>query len=134
MPERDEKTINAGRERLSSQLGAIGDVLPGSIVERYTRCGKAACRCKADPPQLHGPCLQWSRNVGGQSTTRLLSPEQVERYRPWFEEAKRLRELVKELEALCVERVEAAEGWSPPERRRSSAKKQPQHKENKPSR
>jgi len=30
-------------------------VLPGSLVERTVRCGKANCRCHAEPPELHGP-------------------------------------------------------------------------------
>jgi hypothetical protein len=39
VPERKEEQI----ERIIGQLGEIGHVLPGSIVERYNRCGKAAC-------------------------------------------------------------------------------------------
>jgi hypothetical protein len=124
----------AAKERICRQLGAIGLVLPGSIVDRWTRCGKTPCRCKDDPPQLHGPYPQWSRTVAGQNTTRLLSPEQVERYRPLVEEAKRLRELVRELEVLCVEQVEAPEGWGPPERRAREAENPAQRKAKRPSR
>jgi hypothetical protein len=120
--------------RITRQLGEIGYVLPGSIVERYNRCGKAACRCKADPPQLHGPYRQWTNNTGGDSTTRLLSTEQVERYRSWFEEARRLRELVRELEALCVEAAEYAEGWAPPKRRSPTAQKPRKDKKKEPRR
>jgi hypothetical protein len=130
VPERKEEQI----ERIIGQLGEIGHVLPGSIVERYNRCGKAACRCKADPPQLHGPYRQWTNNTGGDSTTRLLSTEQVERYRSWFEEARRLRELVRELEALCVEAAEYAEGWAPPKRRSPTAQKPRKDKKKEPRR
>jgi hypothetical protein len=28
-------------------------VLPGSITERRTRCGRRNCGCHADPPRLH---------------------------------------------------------------------------------
>ena len=37
-----------------------GPVLPGSLIERTMRCGKANCHCHAEPPELHGPYLQWS--------------------------------------------------------------------------
>ncbi len=121
-------------ESIIRQLGEIGYVLPGSIVERYTRCGKSPCRCKSDPPQLHGPYRQWSNNTGGESTTRLLSTEQAERYRPWFEEARRLRELVRELEALCVEAAESAEGWLAPERHPPTARKSRNDKKKEPRR
>jgi hypothetical protein len=99
--------------RLRAQLAQIGFALPGSIVERRMRCGKAGCRCKADPPQLHGPYIQWTRKVAGKTVTRTLSKQQYERYRPWFDNARRLRELVAELEALSLRTVERAEEWTP---------------------
>jgi len=101
--------------RLAAELARIDGALPGSIVERYQRCGKAACRCKADPPQLHGPYIQWTRKVAGKTVTRTLTKEQYERYRPWFDNARRLRELARELEELSLHTIEAAEGWKPPD-------------------
>jgi hypothetical protein len=112
----EELADDLGREldRIRAELSTIGPALPGGIVDRWTRCGKSPCRCKADPPQLHGPYPQWTRKEKGKTTTRLLSPGQIERYRPLFEEAQRLRELVRELEMLCTAAVENAEGWLPP--------------------
>ena len=46
--------------------------------------------------------------------TRTLSPAQLERYRPLFDNTKRLRELIGELETLSAEAVEHAEGWAAP--------------------
>lgn len=43
------------------EIGEIGYALPGSVVVRSTACGKATCRCKADPPELHGPYVSWIR-------------------------------------------------------------------------
>ena len=78
------------------------------------RCGKASCRCRADPPELHGPYLQWTRRgTDGRTVTRYLSPEQLECYQPWLDNARRLREIVSELEARCLRVVERAEGWDP---------------------
>src|SRR5581483_108487 len=82
------------RRRLAGALAAIDFVLPGSITVRHLRCGKAACHCKADPPQLHGPYISWTRKVQGKTVTRLLSPEQLERYRAGFDNARRVRELI----------------------------------------
>jgi hypothetical protein len=39
------------------------------------------------------------------------TPEQVERYQPCLDNARRLRELITELEALTINAVERAEGW-----------------------
>jgi hypothetical protein len=100
------------QQRLARQLGEVGFVLPGSIVERHMTCGKPGCRCKADPPVLHGPYIQWTRKVGNKTVTKLLSPEQRDRYQPWFDNARRLRELTAELEALSLHTIENAEHWN----------------------
>lgn len=80
--------------------------LPGSITERMTRCGKPTCRCRADPPQLHGPYLQWTRTEAGKTVTRLLTPEQADRYQAWIDTTRRLRELLRDLEDLGVQTAE----------------------------
>src|SRR5215469_16853757 len=72
----------------------------------------ARCRCHSDPSQLHGPYPTWIRKVGAKTVTRTLSPAQAERYRPLFDNARRLRELTRELETLTAEVVEQAEGWT----------------------
>jgi hypothetical protein len=99
------------------EIGKIGYALPGSVVTRSTACGKPVCRCKADPPELHGPYVSWIRKSDGKPITRKLTPDQEQRYRPWFDNARRLRELLAELESLSLEAFQQAEG--PRERRKS---------------
>lgn len=105
------KATARAQQRLARQLAQIDYALPGSVVTRMMRCGNRGCRCHADPPQLHGPYLQWTRKVEGKTVTRMLSPEQLERYQPWLDNAQRLRELVHQLETLTTEAMERAEGW-----------------------
>ena len=73
------------------------------------RCGKQNCRCKAEPPSLHGPYLHWTRTVAGKTVTRTLTQEQVARYQPWFDNARRLREALTALEAQSVQAFADAE-------------------------
>lgn len=103
----------AERDRLTAQIAAVGFVLPGTVNQRYTRCTSKGCRCRADPPQPHGPYLDWTRKVAGKTVTRRLSPEQYQRYKPWFDNARQLRELTARLEALSLATAEHAEGWQP---------------------
>jgi hypothetical protein len=42
----------------------------------------------------------------------MLTPEQLDRYRDWLNNARRLRELTTELETLTIQTVEQAEGWA----------------------
>jgi hypothetical protein len=62
-------------------------------------------------PELHGPYLQWSYTLQNKRFTRWFTPEQEERYRPRIKAARRLRELVTELERLEILSAERAEGW-----------------------
>jgi hypothetical protein len=92
---------------IASELATIGPVLPGTVLRRETRCGRANCRCHAEPPQLHGPYWWWTRSVGGKTVTRMLSDEIYEDYRAYFEDQRRARELLGELESLALSALEA---------------------------
>jgi hypothetical protein len=111
MSAQDARRTRRAHARLLDFLQRNDHVLPGSIVERTLRCGKASCRCHADPPVLHGPYVQWSYTRANKRFTRWLSAEQEERYRPRVEAGRRLRELVAELEDLEISAAEQAEGW-----------------------
>lgn len=97
--------------QILAELAEIRYALPGSIVVRSTRCGRPNCHCHADPPVMHGPYLSWIRKADGKAMTRQLTPEQEQRYRPWFDNSRRLHELIAELQALSVQAIEDAEGW-----------------------
>jgi Family of unknown function (DUF6788) len=111
MPAAD-RSADQARAAIEAALASIGFCLPGSIVIRRTRCGKPACACKADPPALHGPYIQWTRTVKGKTVTRILTPAQYDTYAPWLASARKLRELAAELEALSLTEMARAEGWS----------------------
>ena len=70
-------TMDRRRAKIAAAITALGPPLPGSLVERRTRCGNTGCRCHADPPQLHGPYLTWTRKVENKTVTRTLNPEQA---------------------------------------------------------
>ena len=110
---RPEPAEQVEKERIVAQLCGVGYCLPGSIVERRMRCGRPSCACKADPPVLHGPYRQWSRKIDSKTVSRWLSNEQLERYEEWFANARRVRDLLTELEALSLRIAERAEGWDP---------------------
>ena len=105
----------AEAEKIAAELAAIaatGMVLPGSVTQRRTRCGRANCRCHADPPRLHGPYHQWTRKKDGKTATRILTDDQLADYQPWFDNHRRLRELIAELEELSLAIAEADPRWN----------------------
>ncbi len=112
-PDPDKRPWAATRRGLADQLGQIDGLLPGSVVVRHMRCGKPACACKADPPALHGPYIQWTRSVEGKTVTRFLSADQLARYQDWFDNARRLKELVAKLEIASLHAFDAEQRRTP---------------------
>ncbi len=102
---------HAERRRIVAELSEIGFTLPGTISVRTVTCGRATCRCATDPDQRHGPYIQWSRTVKGRTVNKMLTPEQLERYQPWIDNNRRLRDLAHQLETLSLEAMRTAEGW-----------------------
>lgn len=96
---------------IAGRLAQAGFALPGTLIEREMRCGKATCRCAQDPPQLHGPYHQWTRKVDGKTVTVNLTDDQLTRYGSWFANAQILRALLTELEELSFAIAKRSEGW-----------------------
>lgn len=120
MPKRPRTTDRRLRQ-LQAQLAEVGFALPGTINIAMNRCGKQNCACHQDPPKLHGPYITWTRKLAGKTVTRRLTPAQLERYQPWFDNDRRLRQLTKELETLSLQTAEEAEGWA-------NRRRQPPHR------
>ena len=107
-----EARAEAIAAEITARLAGLVFALPGTVADRKTRCGCPGCRCRADPPQLHGPYHQWTRKKNGKTATRILSDEQLADYGPWFDNHKRLRELITELEALSLAIAENDPRWN----------------------
>jgi len=98
--------------QITAGLAQAGFALPGTLTERMTRCGYPGCRCHADPPRLHGPYHQWTRKIGGKTVTRILTDDQLADYQPWFDNQRRLRALIAELETLSQEIADNDPRWN----------------------
>ena len=56
--------------KIKQQIVQLDDLRPGTLSEQYNVCGTPGCRCKASPPQKHGPYHQLSLTRRGKSKTR----------------------------------------------------------------
>lgn len=99
------------RQQILDEIARLGFCLPGSVVDRTSRCGNPNCHCHNDPNGGHGPYRSWTRKVAGRTVTRRLSDDQLQRYQGWFDNDRRLRALVTELEQLSIAEVDRAEAW-----------------------
>ncbi len=53
MPSRAAQRLAGRRRPLVAQLAGLGPVLRASLIERFTQCGKAGCKCMRG--EKHGP-------------------------------------------------------------------------------
>lgn len=85
---------------LLTKLANIGLVLRGSIGLHLNRCGNPTCRCKADPPILHGPYYKWTRKVAGKTVNATLTPEQAAHLKDWNRNMRKIDRIVQLLQAI----------------------------------
>ena len=98
----------AALDKITAEIAAAAaPALPGTLAVRACACGKPACRCHADPPRLHGPYAEWTRKIGGKTVTRRLTDAELAEYQPLFDNAKKLRALLAQLQNLTLEIIKA---------------------------
>src|SRR5579862_6122588 len=71
------RTLETKIEALKGRIVALGDLRPGSLSQQYNVCGTPNCRCKASPPQKHGPRYELSYTRKGRSGTRLVKRHEL---------------------------------------------------------
>jgi hypothetical protein len=89
-----DRSLAAKIEEVKRQLAALGEMRPGSLSTQYNVCGSPGCRCKASPPQKHGPYYQVSYTRKGKSGTRFVRKEDLSRIRQQLKNYARMRALV----------------------------------------
>lgn len=102
-PPQSDPDDERDRERLAQlkyELGNLGLFRRGTLQKRYGRCPRSRCRCRADPPKLHGPFYHWSRKVKARTVSVYLTEEQAAMMQEWIANARRLDALLEELQEV----------------------------------
>jgi len=81
-------------QHIKGTLFALGDLRPGALSEQYNTCRTPGCRCKADPPQRHGPYHQLSYSHHGKSRTENIRPEHIDAVSSQIANYRKLRDLI----------------------------------------
>ena len=96
MTKRDESRFRT----LMAYLADLGPFRRGTVLRRFVRCGNPNCRCRADPPKLHGPYYDWSRKVKGKTVTVRVTPEQAGLLKQWIANTRRLDKIIADLQRV----------------------------------
>jgi hypothetical protein len=84
------------REGLSKQLPPLGEVLRGSLIERYLTCGNADCKCARG--ERHGPVWYLSVTLDqSRRTGSTVPPEQVEQVRRWIANYRQIKQRLEKI-------------------------------------
>ena len=103
---------------IKAALAALGPLRPGSLSQQYNVCGNPSCRCKADPPQKHGPYYQLSYTFHGKSYSDFVRREALPQVQAQMRNYETLRALVDEWIALSIELARGARTATSPQAKR----------------
>ena len=84
-------------------LTQLGPLRPGSISRQYNICGTPGCRCKADPPEKHGPYHQLNYTWRARSHTEFVRDQDLVAVGTELDNYQQLRSLSEEWIALGIE-------------------------------
>lgn len=89
------QSLEARIAKIKQQITSLGeDLHPGVLTQQYNVCGKAACRCKANPPQRHGPYYQLSFTRNGKSSSQFVKQQDLPLVKRQVRNYRRLRKLL----------------------------------------
>jgi hypothetical protein len=79
-----------------AKLPPVGEILRGSLMERYVTCGNPACKCARG--ERHGPTWYLSVTLGpGRTTGSIVPDEKVEEVRGWIENYHKLKDQLEKI-------------------------------------
>lgn len=97
---------NNAYEQVKANIKDVGFICAGSFVERRLTCGNPQCRCHKNPRNLHGPYWQLSWKEKGKTVSRFLSPKEVEFYREWIDNRRRLVAIMATMNAISQKAID----------------------------
>ena len=87
------------RRSLVAQLPPLEQILRGSLMERYLRCGKPNCKCARGRP--HGPLWYLTVTLGpGRTTGATVARHQVEQVRHGIKYYRQVKEGLEQISEI----------------------------------
>jgi hypothetical protein len=89
------------RERLIEGLPDLGEILRGSLVTRYRRCGRANCHCARERDPGHGPAYYLVVTVAPGQTLQVYVPrEKRKEVQEWIRNFNRAKHALEEISSV----------------------------------
>ncbi len=108
MPSATARRLAARRRQLAHQLSRLGPVLRASLIERFTQCGKAGCKCMQG--EKHGPASYLTVSYAQGKTRQVYVPKDL---RPlaeaWVRNYHQAMTVLEELSSINLELIRRKE-------------------------
>ncbi len=89
------------REALCRRLPDLRQVLRGTLIERYRRCGDQTCHCARPGDPGHGPAHLLMVTLGPGKTTVVYVPvKHREKVKEWVENFREAREILEKISTM----------------------------------
>lgn len=98
--------LQTAHRNLANQLADLGHIMRGSVTLRKKRCGKSNCKCKDDPPVMHGPYYQWSATQNGKTVNKQLTPAQAKVYKKWTKNNQQAKVIINKMQDIAAKTIE----------------------------
>jgi hypothetical protein len=110
------------REGLTRLMPPLGEVLRGSLMERYLTCGNPDCKCARG--QRHGPVWYLSVTLDHAHRSGCTVPgEQVEQVRRWIENYQRVKENLEKISDINRELMRRRKDQNKKRQKKSKSKR-----------
>lgn len=104
------------RQGLTKLLPPLGEILRGSLMERYLTCGNSDCKCARG--ERHGPIWYLSVTLDQSHRTGSTVPaDQVQQVRRWIENYHQIKERLEKISDINRELLRRQKIKSKPKRR-----------------
>ena len=104
------------RQGITQLLPPLGEILRGSLMERYLTCGKPDCRCARG--ERHGPVWYLSVSLDqSHRTGRTVAAAQVEQVRRWIANYHRVKQQLEKISEINRELLRREKGQKPPRKK-----------------
>jgi hypothetical protein len=89
------------RQQLLDQLPDLREVLRGSLITRYRRCGRSNCHCARPGDPGHGPAYSLMVTVtSGKTLEVYVTREQKADVEAWISNFNKAREILEEISSI----------------------------------
>lgn len=91
--------LRTRRQGLTKLMPPLGEILRGSLMERYLTCGKPDCKCARG--ERHGPIWYLSVSLDqSHRTGRTVASAQVEQVRRWIANYHRVKQHLEKISEI----------------------------------